>query len=395
MLNIRKLPITKPFFDEKDFEAVIGPLKTGWVVQGPNVKKFEELFCQFTGCKHAVATTSCTTALHLGLLASGIGPGDEVIIPSFTFIATANAIEYCGARPVFCDIDLRTFNINADKLECLITPKTKAIVPVSLFGLPANLDSIEEMCLKRGIILFEDAACAVGASICGKHVGNWGTGGAFSFHPRKAISTGEGGMFVTNDRTLADKVRSLRDHGASKSDLQRHVEKGGSLLPEFNVLGYNYRMTDIQGALGVSQMSKLATILTGRRRGAGFYNSLLADVPFILTPLVPDGYIHAYQSYVVLLKDSHEEIPNLNLTGQLNQKRNLLMMSLEARGVTVRQGTHAVHTLGFYKNKYRLNDSDFPNSFMADRLSITLPLFHDFSGDDAAYVKETLRELYK
>jgi len=394
-MDPRKLPITKPCFDESDIAAIAGPLKSGWVVQGPNVKKFEELFCNFTGCKHAVATTSCTTALHLGLVAAGVGPGDEVIVPSFTFIATANAVEYCGARPVFCDIDLHTFNINVNKIESLITSKTKAIIPVSLFGLPADLDRVDKICRNHKLFLFEDAACAIGATINGRHSGNWGIGGAFSFHPRKAISTGEGGMFSTNDQSLADKVRSLRDHGASKSDLQRHVEKGGSLLPEFNVLGYNYRMTDIQGALGVSQMGKLEKILSGRIRGAGYYNDILNDVPFVLTPAVPQTLAHAYQSYVVLLTDTPHKLPAFGKAEDLNRKRNALMMGLEAKGVTVRQGTHAVHTLGYYKSKYGLKDSDFPNSFMADRLSITLPLFYDLTKDDALYVKNALLELYK
>jgi dTDP-4-amino-4,6-dideoxygalactose transaminase len=394
-MDPRKLPITKPCFDESDFAAIAGPLRSGWVVQGPNVKRFEELFCNFAGCKHAVATTSCTTALHLGLVAAGIGPGDEVIVPSFTFIATANAVEYCGSRPIFCDIDLRTFNIDVNKIESLITPKTKAIVPVSLFGLPADLNMIEEICHRRNLILFEDAACAIGATINGKHVGNWGIGGAFSFHPRKAISTGEGGMLATNDQVIADKVRALRDHGASKSDLQRHVEKGGSLLPQFNVLGYNYRMTDIQGALGVSQMGKLGKILSGRIRGAGYYNDILNDVPFVLTPAVPQTFTHAYQSYVVLLTDTSPKLPAFGEAEDLNRKRNALMMGLEAKGITVRQGTHAVHTLGFYKSKYGLKDSDFPNSYMADRLSITLPLFYDLTKDDAMYVKDALLELHK
>lgn len=394
-MNGRKLPITKPWFSADDFTAIQKPLESGWVVQGPNVKKFEELFSVYTGCKHAVATTSCTTALHLGLLASGIGPGDEVIVPSFTFIATANSVEYCGAKPVFCDIDLHTFNIDVQKIEPLITPKTKAIIPVSLFGLPADLDAIEQICNRRNLIMFEDAACAIGAKINGKHVGNWGIGAAFSFHPRKAITTGEGGMFATNDQSLAEKVRSLRDHGASKSDLQRHVEKGGSLLPEFNSLGYNYRMTDIQGALGVSQMAKLGKILDGRCKGAAIYNQILGNHPFLILPSAPKGYIHRYQSYVVILTDMPGQLPIFESTEKLNQKRNKMMMELEAAGITVRQGTHAVHTLGYYRNKYSISDRDFPFSFMADRLSITLPLYYDFSEEDGNYVNHKLLELYK
>ncbi|OGJ87094.1 MAG: hypothetical protein A2268_15410 [Candidatus Raymondbacteria bacterium RifOxyA12_full_50_37] len=394
-LQPRKLPITKPLFDQDDFNAIIGPLKTGWVVQGPNVAEFERLFCSFTGIKHAVATTSCTTALHMGLVAAGIKPGDEVIVPSFTFIATANAIEYCGAKPVFCDIDVGTFAIDPIEIEKKITPKTRAVIPVSLFGLPAHLNEIDKICKKHGLILFEDAACAIGARINGTHCGNWGIGAAFSFHPRKAISTGEGGMFATNNDVLAQQVRSLRDHGASKSDLQRHTEHGGSLLPEFNVLGYNYRMTDIQGALGVTQMKKLEAILKGRAQGAAMYNKLLADMPQVLLPNVPSGYIHGYQSYVVLLTDKQGQIPDFKNVSVLNQKRNKIMAELEQRGITVRQGTHAVHTLGHYKTKYSIKDNDYPFSFMADRLSITLPLFHDFKEDDGVYVKENLKELFK
>jgi perosamine synthetase len=394
-MALKKLPITKPWFSEDDFEAIRKPLESGWVVQGPNVKKFEDLFSEYTRCKHSIATTSCTTALHLGLIAAGIGPGDEVIVPSFTFIATANSVEYCGARPVFCDIDLRTFNIDVNKIEALITSKTKAIIPVSLFGLPADLNAVEELCKRHSLILFEDAACAIGAKINGKHVGNWGIGAAFSFHPRKAITTGEGGMFATNNDMLAEKVRSLRDHGASKSDLQRHAEKGGSLLPEFNVLGYNYRMTDIQGALGVTQMAKLDKILEGRGNGAAIYNRLLANHPFLLLPSAPKGFVHQFQSYVTLFTDRAGQIPGFESTERLNQKRNKLMMDLEAAGITVRQGTHAVHTLGYYKEKYSIKDTDFPCAFMADRLSVTLPLYYDFSEEDGQYVKETITELSK
>jgi perosamine synthetase len=391
----RKIPLTKPFFSDDDVDAIKRTLESGWVVQGPNVRNFEQLFAAYTGCKYAVATTSCTTALHLGLVAAGIGPGDEVIVPSFTFIATANSVEYCGARTVFCDIDLHTFNIDVNKIESLITSRTKAIIPVSLFGLPAVLDQIEELCKKYNLILFEDAACAIGAKINGKHVGNWGIGAAFSFHPRKAITTGEGGMFVTNNAAMAEKVRSLRDHGASKSDLERHAEKGGSLLPEFKILGYNYRMTDIQGALGISQMDKLERILKGRKDGAAIYHRLLKDIPFLVLPDSPSGFLHQFQSYVVILTDNKNELPTIDKIEALNIKRNRLMMELESNGITVRQGTHAVHTLGYYQTKYSVSDLDFPQSFIADRLSITLPLFYDFSDSDGLFVRDKLMESFK
>jgi dTDP-4-amino-4,6-dideoxygalactose transaminase len=387
-----KLPITKPFFDKNDLKSVIEPLKSGWVVQGPKVREFEELFAEFSGTKYAVAVSNCSAALHLGLLAAGIGPGDEVIVPSFTYIATANAVEYCGAKVTFCDIDLRTFNINPQYLKKIINKKTKAVIPVSLFGLPAELEKIDSICKKHGIILFEDAACAVGASIKGKHSGNWGIGGAFSFHPRKAVTTGEGGILATNNRKISAKVRSLRDHGAAKSDFQRNSENGGSLLPRFDSLGYNYRMTDIQGALGISQMSKIESIIQGRRRGAAIYNKLLKDVEFLITPFIPKNFNHAYQSFVILITDKENSMPDFKKVEILNNKRNKLMASLEKSGISVRQGTHAVHTLGYYKKKYRLKNEDYRNSYMADRLSITLPLFYDISKEECLYVKDGILE---
>jgi len=386
----RTLPITKPCFDEEDFDLVTRPLKSGWVVQGPFVAQFEQLFARFAGVRHAVASSNCTTALHLALLASGLCEGDEALVPSFTYVATANAVEYCGAKVRFCDIDLRTFPLEVTSLPSSLTERTRAILPVSLFGLPADLPGVQAICEHHGLFLLEDAACATGATINGVHCGNWGNGGAFSFHPRKAITTGEGGMFVTADDALAAKVRSLRDHGAGKSDLQRHAEKGGSLLPTFEMRGYNYRLTDIQGALGVGQMHKLERILAGRRRGAGFYLEALSELPFLLLPHVPTGYGHGYQSFVCLLTARPGELPTLSDLPALNIRRNKMMALLEEAGVSVRQGTHAVHTLDYYRRRYNLSDEDFPNSLLADRLSITLPLFHDFTAEDATYVAENL-----
>lgn len=390
MNPIRKLPITKPSFDESDVKAMAGPLETGWVVQGPNVKAFEDAFAGFTGSPHAIATTSCTTALHLALLAAGIGPGDEVIVPSFSFIASANSVEYCGAKPILCDIDLETFNIDPADAERRITPRTKAIMPVSLFGLPAPMDRIQALCEKHGLLMLEDAACAAGSRIGNRHSGAWGIGAAFSFHPRKAITTGEGGMFVTPRADLAAKIRSLRDHGAGKSDLERHRGKGGSLLPDFDVLGFNYRMTDIQGALGANQMRKLPAILEGRRAGAAIYDRMLADLPFLRLPYAPAGHTHAYQSYVTIFTGKSGNPPSLQTMGELNVARNALMASLEEQGISVRQGTHAIHTLGYYRKKYGFAETDLPNALMADRLTITLPLFGGLSEEDVDYVKSRL-----
>ena len=273
-----KIPITKVVFDEHEQRLIQEPLKTGWVVQGPYVKQFEEKFARFTRAQFAVATTSCTTALHLALTALGVGPGDEVIVPAFTWISTANVAVFLGATPVFCDIDLDTFNLDPQQLEATITPRTKAIIPVHLFGLAAEMDPIMQTARWHGLGVVEDAACGFGAYYRGVHVGTFGEAGCFSFHPRKAITTGEGGMILTQEEERAALCRTLRDHGASRTDLARHTGKAGFLLAEYNHLGYNYRMTDIQGALGVAQMDKASWIQERRTQRAQRYDVLLADV---------------------------------------------------------------------------------------------------------------------
>jgi perosamine synthetase len=390
------IPITRPCFGEEEKKAIVESLESGWVVQGPKVAEFEGLFAEFAGAKYAIATTSCTTALHLSLVAMGIGSGDEVILPSLTFVATANAVEYTGATTVFCDIDLKTFNINVNQIERKITKKTKAIIPVHLFGLSANMKAILDIAKRHRLRVIEDAACGLGSYFHGKHVGTFGNAGCFSFHPRKAITTGEGGMIITEDQGSMVTFKSLRDHGASKSDLDRHVDRGGSLLPQFDQLGYNYRLTDIQGALGVAQMRAAREIIGIRKARAERYSQLLKNECWLETPSCPDGSIHSYQSYVCLLK-GNEDFQRSKQLGMdrvllLNEKRNQLMEQLIAREIAVRQGTHAVHTLGYYRKKYHTNYEDYMNSFIAERLSITLPLYVQMTDEEQDFV---VRELKK
>lgn len=384
-----KIPITKPFFDVEEEQAILEPLRTGWVVQGPKVAEFERLFAEYTGAKHAIATTSCTTALHLSLLAADIGPGDEVIVPAFTWIATANVVEYVGARPVFCDIDLATYNIDVNQIESKITSKTRAILPVHLFGLCADMEPIMGVAERYRLEVIEDAACALGARYRGQHAGRFGLAGCFSFHPRKAITTGEGGMIVTDRDEVARYCQTLRDHGASVSDLVRHEGKQGFLLTEFNLLGYNYRMTDLQGALGVAQMSKLPQILEKRMERARCYDRLLEEANTLLLPYCPDGCIHGYQTYVCLFQP---EAPTLDTLDELHEQRNAFMETLEESGVTTRQGTHAVHALGYYREKYGLEETDFPQAWIADRLSLSLPLYAQMTDEEQDYVVESLVE---
>ena len=392
------IPITKTIFGNEEKEAIVKPLETGWVVQGPNVAKFQTMFAEFTGSEFAHATSNCTTALHLGLEAMGITRGDKVIVPSFTYVASANAVEYTGAEVIFCDIDLKTFNIDETKLEKLIENDTsiKAIMPVNLFGLCANMPYIMELANKYNLKVIEDSACGFDGWIGDKHSGTFGDCGCFSFHPRKSICTGEGGMLITDNEEIANKVSQLKDHGASKSDLQRHKEKGGSLLPDFTMRGYNYRMTDMQGALGVCQMDKKEYIMNGRREVAAKYDEALKGIQQLITPYIPENYKHGYQSYVCIFTDG-EDISNLTKEqiDRVNIKRNIFMEKLEAMTIATRQGTHAVHTLGYYKNKNNFKDEDFLMSYAADRLSIALPLYAGMSSEEFEYVISNIKEALK
>ena len=283
----QQIPITKPFFGAEEEAAIRAPLQSGWVVQGPYVREFEEKFSVFTESRFSIATSSCTTALHIAVAALGLQPGDEVIVPAFTWISTANVVEYMGAKPVFCDIDLPTFNIDVAQIEELITPRTTGIIPVHLFGLCAEMQPIQEIAQKHNLWVVEDAACGFGARYHGRHAGAFGEMGCFSFHPRKSITTGEGGMITTEREDFDQLARILRDHGASRSDLSRHTGKAGFLLSEYNHLGYNYRMTDIQGALGCAQMDRASWILKTRLQRAQHYNQLLTEVEWLETRKFP------------------------------------------------------------------------------------------------------------
>lgn len=385
-----KIPITKPLFGPEEMRAVQLPLETGWVVQGPYVSKFEEMFSAFTGARFSIATSSCTTSLHIAVAALGLKPGDEVIVPAFTWVATANVVEYMGAKPIFCDIGLDTFNIDVEQLEALITPRTVGIIPVHLFGLCADMEPIMAIARKHKLWVVEDAACAFGGWYKGAHAGTFGEMGCFSFHPRKSITTGEGGMITTNRADYDEAMRSLRDHGASRSDLARHKGKGSFLLADFDRLGYNYRLTDIQGSLGCVQMERAEWILARRRALAARYDEMLSDVKWLRTPLVPEGYVHGYQAYVCLFSP---EPPGLDNVGRLHEQRNELMMRLEEGGIATRQGTHAAALQTYYADKYGLRPEHFPNSHIAERLSITLPLYPQMTEDEQRQVLDSLREV--
>jgi dTDP-4-amino-4,6-dideoxygalactose transaminase len=374
----RNIPISLPSMSEEECLAVHEPILSGWLTQGPKVAEFENGFAARHQVKHALATTSCTTALHLALAALGIGPGDEVIVPSFTWVATPNVVLYCGATPVFADVRRDTFNLDPDQVAARITPRTRAIIPVHLFGLCADMDAIAAAA--PGIPLLEDAACAAGSGYHGRPAGSLGTAAAFSFHPRKSITTGEGGMVTTNDDALAEQVNMLRNHGASISEEQRHHGPRPYLLAEFNMLGYNYRMTDLQGAVGCVQLRKLDAFIAERLRWADYYTRELAGIDWLRTPVVPAGYEHGWQSYVCYVDESKTAL-----------SRNQIMEQLQALGISTRPGTHATHMLGLYRERFGLNPDDFPAARDCDRCTMAIPLHNRMSADDYAYVVEALR----
>ena len=383
-----KIPISKIDFSNEDKEAVIKVLDSGWVVQGPSVEEFEKRWSEFTGSKYSVAVSNCTNALQLSLSAVGIGSGDEIIVPSFTWIASANAVEALNAKPIFCDIDLDTFNINPDLIEQLITSKTKAIMPVHLFGLSADMYEILKIAKKYNLIVIEDAACGFGSKYKGKHVGNFGLTGCFSFHPRKAITTGEGGMITTNNESISSKLKSMRDHGAAVSDLQRHMGNKPYLLPDFPYAGYNFRMTDIQGALGLTQMKRANEILLKRKAIAERYNEALKEIDWLKLPYQNADYSHGFQAYVCLFSPDKITEKNVEL---VNRQRNKFMEYLFDKGISTRPGTHAVHNTTYYKEKYKIEPMDFKNSLISEKCSIALPLFPSISDTEFNYIIKTIK----
>ena len=376
----RIIPISLPVTGDDEWQALKEPLETGWLTAGPKVRAFEDAFAERHQVKYAVAVTSATTALHLALIALNIKAGDQVIVPAFTWVSTANVVLYQGAEVVFCDIDPNTFNLDPKKLKEKITPKTKAIMVVHLFGLCAPMDEITAVA--GDIPLIEDGACAAGSAYKGVPAGGLGLMGCFSFHPRKSITTGEGGMITTNDNTLGEKLQILRNHGASISEEQRHHGAKPYILPDFNVLGYNYRMTDLQGAIGVVQLRKLDQFIDERAQWATYYKKELASISWLSPPIFSDDYKHGWQSFVLLIDE--EKAPC---------SRNEIMERLQEAGISTRPGTHAVHMLGFYKEKYNIQSEDYPGAQIANDKSISIPLHNRMVKEDFEYIVHAIKNI--
>ena len=368
------IPITRPSIGQAEADAAAAAVLSGWLSQGPRVAEFEEAVAAYVGAKYAIATSNCTTALHLALLAAGVKPGDEVICPSFSFIATANAIVHCGATPVFVDIDPLTYNIDAGFIEAAITPRTRAIVPVDQIGLPAEIASVNAIARRHGLKVVEDAAPSLGATIGEARVGGLSDFTCFSFHPRKSITTGEGGMITTNDAAAAAWLRSIRSHGASTSDLARHTS-GTTEIEEYRELGFNYRMTDIQGAVGLVQLGRLEEILAARRRLANRYNAHFSAEGRLSTPFVPAGSAHTYQSYCVRLNRS--------------RPRSEIMEDMAAVGIATRRGVMAIHLEPYYRTQYPM--LSLPETERASAETLLLPLYAEMTDAEQDQVIAALR----
>lgn len=325
-----EVPFARPFLTGDEGAAVAEVIASGWVSQGPKVQAFETALAERVGAAEVIATTSCTTALHLALHAVGVGHGDEVIVPSLSFIATANAVLHCGARPVFADVDPRSYNLDPGAAERAITARTKAIMPVHQVGLPADMDAFLELARRHGLALVEDAACAIGARYRGRPVGSIGPVSCFSLHPRKVITTGEGGFIAVRDRALGERMRRLRQHGMSVSDLARH-RTDRVVIETYPEPGFNYRMTDMQAALGLCQLEVLDEVLERRRLLAERYTAALARISGLEPPYDPPWAQRTWQSYCV------------RVAPESTVGRTELMERLLADGIVTRRGVMAIH----------------------------------------------------
>lgn len=370
--------ITQPSFDHSELQEVQSVLNSCWVTQGPKTASFEESFAAKHNVKHALATTSCTAALHLSALALELKPEDEVIVPAFTWVTSAFCVEYVGAKVVFADIDLSTFNISPAAFEAALTEKTKAVVVVHLFGKSAPMDEILRIARRHNVSVIEDAACAVGTTYNGRHVGSLGDIGCFSFHPRKVITTGEGGMVTTNSDQLALKIKTYRNHGATGPAPGSDPSKPYT-MSSFDVVGHNLRLSDIQAAVGVAQLRKLPALLVERRQIALHYTDLLSSLSRFVCPEDDPG--HTYQSYVIRLRE-----PDTNL-------RNHIMDLLSENGIQTRPGTHSVPRLGFYSNTLSIDYNKYPQSLLAEDNTITLPIFPGMTRNQQRKVVDLLSSI--
>lgn len=373
------IPIAQPYLSEEEAQAAYDTILTGWITQGPKVQEFEEKFAEYTGAQYAVAVSNCTTALHLSMIVAGVGPGDEVICPSMSYIATANSIKYVGAIPVFAEVNPKDYNLDIRDVEKRITKKTKAVLLVHQMGMPADIKAFQLLCDKYNLKLIEDAACAAGSAYEGAKIGCHSELVCFSFHPRKVITTGDGGMITTNREDYYSRLKLLRQHGMSVNDRVRHTSDK-VIFEDHLEVGYNYRMTDIQASVGLIQLEKLDWIVQERRKVAAAYNDALKDFDFIELPSERDGIFTNYQSYSIYLKN----------TAPIG--RNSLMQKLLDKGIATRRGIMNAHRETAYTS---INGNiNLPISESLQDGSILLPIYAPMKEGDIQFVITNLTEMF-
>jgi len=370
-----RIQVMQPWLGDAEVEAVAAVIRSGWVAQGPQVAEFENSFARRVETTSAVAVSSCTTGLHLVLHALGVVPGDEVVVPSLSFIATANAVRYVGAAPIFADVDLETQNLTLETIDRVVTPRTRAVLAVHQVGMPLDLDSIRAYCEDRGVTLIEDAACAIGSTYRGRPIGASPSIGVFSFHPRKLLTTGEGGMVVSSDEDFSARLRRLRAHGMSVSALDRHDSSRVS-FEEYGELGFNFRMTDMQAAMGLVQLSRLDAMVERRRALAAMYHEALDGVPGLVLPVDPPHGTTNFQSYAI------------RMTEDCPIPRDDMMQRFLDEGISTRRGVMASHREPAYQG---FDHAPLPNTELLADQAIILPLHHAMTAADIERVASTMR----
>ena len=371
-----KIPVSRPYLGEAEARSAYETILTNWVTQGPKVAEFEERFAAYTGAPYAVAVSNCTTGLHLAMIVAGVGAGDEVICPSMSYIATANAIAYVGATPVFAEVDSATCNIDPDDARSRITQRTKAILIVHQIGMPADIAAFRTLCDEHGLVLIEDAACAAGSAYMGKKIGSHSDLVCFSFHPRKVITTGDGGMITTSRKDYYDRLRLLRQHGMSVNDRVRHLSTT-VIIEDHLEIGYNYRMTDIQAAVGIQQLARLDWLVEERRKIAFRYLGAFADIPFLRLPREREGYFTNYQSFSIYLDHT------------CTFDRNAVMQALLDLGISTRRGVMTSHRETAYQE--RCAGLRLPVSEDTSDRSIVIPLYVPMTDEEVEYVISGVR----